>query len=487
MKKRFTWQKILLAALPLFFVTCSFETDGNFAGPVAGVRNKNALQVPYNVKVAADNFGGISISWDGSDDADGYTVYRSSAGDMKFIRRASTSATVYIDSGASVPPDTPFYYQVSAYNNKETSASSAAVGPVSAKRNVTILAEPEITGAVVNGSSITVTWTAVTGAAGYILYRASNYDGDIYIFRTTADSSSYTDNNLANGSYSYQVRAHNGISEGYVSLPWGPVSVTMGGVQPAPAKPQNLRAVLDTETGAVAVSWNVAANANSYAVYRSVDDELYEKIADTPSTRYQDITAETGRAYYYRVRGYNGTQEGYLSDSFGPVLTLPGKPVINAIVAGTTVTVTWDAVYGADRYYVHRSTDGLQFQLITGKGVTETSYSDTELATGTYYYRVEASNAAGKGSVSERKQAVVTVNAAVPVIMVQPVGGTYLPNVPASPGRDKCELHAAHKCCWDGLLLRNCHQHQQRRNWQQDCGGGKQRGEGCSDGSNGDR
>ena len=429
-------KRFLMAAVAaLVFVTCNFETDGKFAGLVAGVRNRNALQAPYNVKVIADNNGDIRISWDGTDDADGYTVYRSPAGNTRFVRRGSSSAAAYTDSGASVPPDTPFYYRVSAYNSKEASKYSAAAGPVSAQRNAGILEAPEITAATVSGGAISISWTAVPDAAGYILYRASSFDGDIYIFRTTAESPSYTDVNLSNGSYSYQVRAHNVTSEGYVSLPWGPVTVTTGGVRPAPAKPQNLRAVRDASAGAGAaiVSWNVTANANSYAVYRSVDDELYEKIADTSSTTYQDTTVENGGAYYYRVRGYNGTQEGYLSDSCGPLLFPPGRPEISADVTGRTVTVTWDAVSGADTYYVYRSANNIQFQLLTGKSVRDLSYADTVPAGGTYYYRVEASNAAGKGSASESELVTVIIGAAVPVITVQPVGGAYLPNVPASP------------------------------------------------------
>jgi len=438
MRKRFIWQKILFTALPLLFVTCTFETDGNFTGLVAGVRNKNALRAPYNVKVTADDAGGIQITWDGTDDADGYTVYRSSVENPEFKRRGSTSATAYTDSGASVPPDMPFYYKVDAYRMNtnsviEKSAYSLIAGPVQAKLNETVLDPPEISNAVVNGNAITVTWTAVQGAAGYILYRASSYDGGIYTVRTTAESLSFADINLMNGKYSYQVRAYNNTTEGYVSSPpWGPETVYIpGNDRPAPAKPQNLRAVLDAAAGTVAISWNTAANADSYVVYRSFDDELYEEIGNTTSTGYQDTTVENGRAYYYRVRGFNGTQEGYLSDSRGPVLIPPGKPEISAAVTDGTVTITWDALYGADRYYVYRSAGGSPFQLITGRGVTEMSYSDSGLAAGTYDYRVEASNAAGRGIASESSQ--VTIGAATPVITVHPAGGTYLPNVPANP------------------------------------------------------
>jgi len=251
---------------------------------------------------------------------------------------------------------------------------------------------------------------------------------------TPANSPLYTDAGLAKGSYFYQVREFNSAGDGYVSRPSEQVDITAGSSLPVPAKPRNLRAALESATRAVVVSWDVAANANSYAVYRSVDDEVYTKIADNiSSTGYRDMEAENGAACFYRVRGYNGTQEGYMSDSAGPVLLPPGKPDLNVVVKGMAVTAEWAGVNGADRYHVYRSADGSRFELMTGRGITETSYTDPALAVGTYYYRVEASNAAGTGLPSESRQAAVSSNAAVPTITGHPVGSAYLPNVPASP------------------------------------------------------
>jgi len=418
------------------FASCNFETDGKFNSLVAGFENERQqpLRPPSNVAATGDTSGGIQISWNISDGADGYTVYRASADNpTRFVRRGSSGGTAYVDSGASVPPDTPFYYQVTAYNSGEVSGPSTRAGPATAARNQAVLEAPEISGADVLNNSITIAWTPVAGADGYILYRASMYDGDVYIFRITTNMPSFTDNNLAAGSYLYQVRGYSGHSEGYVSAPSDPVSIGAGPVLPVPAKPQNLRAVADYSglQPVIAVSWNAAANATLYHVYRSVDDEFYEKIDEVSSTTYQDDGVTSGAAYYYRVRGYNGTQEGYLSDSYGPVLLVPAKPQIAASVANNAVTVSWSAVRGADIYYVSRSTDDSQFQLVTARGTGNTEHTDLGLAAGTYYYRVEAANSAGRGLPSDSAQAVI--NPAAPVISTHPVGGNYLRNVPANP------------------------------------------------------
>ena len=426
-----------ISALLLIFFGCNLETDGKFISYVAGYGNiSNILRPPSNVIVTDDLSGGINITWDGSEEADGYTVYRSSSADTsRFVRRGSSINMSYTDSGASVPPDTPFYYQITAYNKSGVSSPSETRGPVSAARNTAILTEPEITNAIVSSDNITVTWTSVTGAEGYILYRASLYDGDVYSFRIPTGDITYTDSYMASGSYFYQVRAFNAMGDGYVSLPWGPVEVSSGAALPAPNRPQNLKAAASypSQSPVVTITWNSVSIADIYHIYRSTDDEYYEKTGESTSAAYTDNSVQNGEAYYYRVRGYNVTQEGYLSDSFGPVLLLPAIPQITLAVSGNNVTISWSAVKGADIYYVYRSADNTDFQLLTAKGIGDLSYADSALSYGAYYYRVEAANSAGIGFPSESKQVILTANAAAPVIGTQPVnGGPYIRNVPAT-------------------------------------------------------
>ena len=432
--KKFAMCLLGAVALLSFFCSCSFETDGKFAGLIAGINGGDYLRPPSNVTASADASGGIHISWTGDDNADGYTIYRSSAADSaRFVRRGSSGKNEYTDSGVSVPPDTPFYYQVTAYNSKGTSEASAVAGPVSASRNVAILDEPEITGAVGVSGDITITWNNVPGATGYILYRSSMYDDDIYIIRIDTPSLFYEDKNLTPGWFSYQIRAYNDEGEGYLSLPYGPVdSNAPGDPQPVPEMPKNLYAAEEFgyEPSRILISWNAVANADKYCVYRSTEDDLYEEIGQTASTSYLDISGsgnvlQKGAAYFYRVRGYSGTQSGYLSGPCGPVLLLPEKPVLSATVSGSTVTLNWAAVYGADAYHVYRSSDNVQFILLSGQKLNDTSWTDSALAAGDWYYRVEASNSAGKGPASETKKVEVILDQ-WPGITV-PDGGSIIP------------------------------------------------------------
>jgi len=430
------------AVLALLFNTCSFETDGNFSGYVAGYeKGRQPLLPPTNVRATADSNGGIEITWAMSANADGYFVYRSPAAIERYRYRGPSGGMTYTDSGDNVVPNTPYYYYVIAYKGGEQSRPSDSFGPVyTTVKNDEILDKPEIINAVVLGNDITVTWTPVTGAEGYIVYRHSQYDGDFFKFHADAATTSYKDENLATGSYTYIVRGVKNNEEGYPSLPWGPEDII--NIDPVPdpvppptppSQPQNVRAVLNSsQPQTVTITWNAAANASFYHVYRSADDELIKKVGETSSTTYQDTTVADGKAYYYSVQGYNGTQSGYMSNSVGPVLTLPGKPVITASASANTINVEWAAVLGADTYNVYRSTNNTQFQLLS-RTVRETSYTDLGLARGTYYYRVEAVNFAGSGPVSDSKSAEVVQNAAAPVISVHPVSSTYFLNMSASP------------------------------------------------------
>lgn len=79
---------------------------------------------------------------------------------------------------------------------------------------------------------------------------------------------------------------------------------------PKPAVP-TLKSAVNTSAGIV-FTWNKAANAAKYAVYRKVGSGSYAKIATTTATSYTDKSVTNGTVYTYTVRGVNGSQlSGY--------------------------------------------------------------------------------------------------------------------------------------------------------------------------------
>jgi arabinogalactan endo-1,4-beta-galactosidase len=82
----------------------------------------------------------------------------------------------------------------------------------------------------------------------------------------------------------------------------------------------------------------------------------------------------------------------------------PGKPKNLRSTAAdlNSISLAWDAVYGADKYALYRASDETgPWDTPLDDELTAAAYTDTSLAPGTtYYYRVSAHNAHGWGNMS---------------------------------------------------------------------------------------
>ena len=176
-----------------------------------------------------------------------------------------------------------------------------------------------------------------------------------------------------------------------------------------PAQVTGVAASDGTYTDKVRVSWNTAARADDYNIYRHTSNNSGSatkiKDGDTASP-YDDTTAVSGTTYYYWVRGSNASGEGAFSSSnTGYALAAPGIPTGVDATDGTFTTktqVTWNSVATATSYRVFRHTSdvfGSATQIASG--VATTSYDDTTGLNDTvYFYWVKAVNAVGESSES---------------------------------------------------------------------------------------
>ena len=88
--------------------------------------------------------------------------------------------------------------------------------------------------------------------------------------------------------------------------------------------------------------------------------------------------------------------------TFAPTVSVEGAPSVptglTAVAGDSQVTLSWDSVSGAARYYIYRQS-GSQYPYL-GQ-TTNTSYTDTGLTNGTtYYYKVSAVNEDGQESAA---------------------------------------------------------------------------------------
>jgi fibronectin type 3 domain-containing protein len=166
-----------------------------------------------------------------------------------------------------------------------------------------------------------LSWDAVDGADSYRVYRgtSSGVDASGSALNTGISSAEYADESAENGTeYFYVVTAV--ASDGGESAESDP----SGEVGAVPfATPSGLEGT--SRDSEVALSWDAAAGADTYNVYRSTSstsgaegDPLATGVTEAS---FADTTAQNGTKYYYRVTSVNPS--GAESDASSEVEKTP--------------------------------------------------------------------------------------------------------------------------------------------------------------------
>jgi len=178
---------------------------------------------------------------------------------------------------------------------------------------------------------------------------------------------------------------------------------------PPPAAP-TLLSPADAATGVAtpaALSWNASSGATSYTVQVSANSGftsfVYNQSVTGTSTSVGGLTGNT--VYYWRVNASNagGTSAFSATRSFTTASAPPpAAPVLSSPLNGTnnvsrSPSLAWNASPGADSYRVQVSTSSTFGTLVSDTpGITGTSTALSGLGSRvTYYWRVNATNAAG--------------------------------------------------------------------------------------------
>ena len=237
-----------------------------------------------------------------------------------------------------------------------------------------------------------LTWNAVEGATSYRIYRSTSR-GSGYSLLGTVTATSYTNTGAKAGTtYYYRVKACNdaGLSP-YSNI----VSGQVKSVTPKPSAPV-VKIGNSASSGKPMLTWNAVSGATSYKVYRATaKNGAYSLLGTVTATSYTNTGAKAGTTYYYKVKAVNSAGESAYSN------IVSGRATVTTLTMGHSSTsgkpqLTWKAVSGAASYKVYRATakNGAYSVINTTKALT---YTNTGAALGTtYYYKVEALNAAGK-------------------------------------------------------------------------------------------
>ena len=397
----YTNSSYLTSGATYYYKVRALDANGN-AGPysaVVSVTCRLKLTAP-TVTGGKDSQGRPTLKWNAVTGAAKYEVYRARSKDGDYIKYSTVTGTSYTNT-SYIENGNTYYYKVRALG------SDGTAGPDSIPVSVTYKAPfgaPLVTGSKDSQGRPALKWDKVTDAAKYEVYRARSKNGT-YSLMSTQSATGYTNTSyLANGTtYYYKVRAlkANGTASAYSSV----VTITYGTV-PTPAAPAMRSAKADS--AGITVSWDTAANAVAYNVYRTADaGSSWTQVASSvKGTSYKDTTVQKGVKYGYKVRGVaaDGKTLGPMSSTgvtakVTAASTTPDYVKLKSAKSdpGNGILLTWESAADAKTYNVYRKVDGTSGWTLLASSVSGTSYRDTSGKRGTtYVYTVRGVAADGK-------------------------------------------------------------------------------------------
>lgn len=257
------------------------------------------------------------------------------------------------------------------------------------------LATPELP-TVSNGTNgVNISWPAVEGAEKYRVFRKTSSSGWDAV-GVTADTSIVDKGAKSGAEYAYVVRCYNDYNV-YTS------NYDRNGVKFICLNAGKITSA-ENGNGQVTLKWNQVSGADGYYVYRKEYGGSYKQIAVVKGEKNvsytdKDTALTSSTVYVYAVRPYCGDTMGAFT---GRCNTYLSTGVITSLShTGNAIAVKWDAIDGAEGYYVYRKEYGGTYkQIAKVEGHDTLTYSDpsSSFKSGTtYVYAIRGYNGGSRG------------------------------------------------------------------------------------------
>ena len=253
-----------------------------------------------------------------------------------------------------------------------------------------------------NATSVNLTWTNnSSNQSGFYLDRATDtgFLNNLVTQTLPYNLNSFTDSaqGLAPaGTFYYRLRAFNDAGSS------GSSNVASVSIPVAPPKPSNAT-VTNVTAGEVDLSWtdNAGISATAYVIMRDVNHGIFVKYATLPPLHtappntytWVDTNVTPGTFYEYHIEAVNSSGNNDFTGT--NTYTLSSPPSLPKITAdAASLSLSWTASVGAISYNVYRGTSpGSEGTVPYVKNLTDTTFTDTTVASGvTYYYTITAVN-----------------------------------------------------------------------------------------------
>ncbi len=288
---------------------------------------EQVLSAPLNLAAAdGTETDRITISFIMVAGAESYEIFRSTAASGTYHEIGTTSSGSYNDTG--VTAGITYYYKVRAYSAEKgySEFSNFDAGYLKTVTSGHDVPENLSASDGVYSDYIHLTWSPVTDATGYSIYRSTSSNG-VYQKIGSRVYCAMADTGISAGTtYYYKVAACFADGEGDT----GNFDSGYRGAVTVPASPVNITA---TRPGSgstyyryhVRLSWSASANAASYRIYRSTASTgPFVNIGTAWRNSYDDYTCASDVDCYYRITAVSANggeslqQNGYTLGRRGP-------------------------------------------------------------------------------------------------------------------------------------------------------------------------
>ena len=353
-------------------------------GSNKSVYNTDGIDFDYmrapKLKKAYSYTNGVKITWsDASDVAEKYYVYRKTSSGWSKV--GSTTKKYFTDKTAKSGKSYTYTVKavsdnnIGAYNSKGIQAN--------------YLAAPKLGEVTFDSSNnAKVTWSTVSGATSYKVFRKINSADEWTEIATVKGSTkkSYLDkvSKKSGNTYKYTVRAISKDATSYYD--------TTGIKNMFLSNPAVKLSNVTAENGKVNVklSWSAINGAKAYNVYRLApgQSELKCIASNVTATTYYDSAVNNNVKYRYAVRAVNGSAKSKYNSVYIVALNRPVMESVELVDGG--VALNWTAIEGADAYYIHRKAEGGKWETIGSYALNSFTDDYAKASTTPYYYSVSA-------------------------------------------------------------------------------------------------
>ncbi len=190
-----------------------------------------------------------------------------------------------------------FLYGINV-NVKANSDEIAKLNMNETYSNIDLTAVTNFNTQIMGANLVKLSWNAVKGADGYIIYRKIA-DGK-FEYRYMVSNTTYTDTTAKTGEYNfYRVYPYKNVKGKRVLGPSNEYKYA----KPMPLAVTNLKTIRQNSN--IKITWNTVSNADGYIIYRQSPNDskmVYRYMVN--STSFVDTQTSAPGYYYYRVYAY---------------------------------------------------------------------------------------------------------------------------------------------------------------------------------------